>query len=186
MNAVESRPVSDDEIVALLPYVRVIAARYAGRMMPAEDAEQVAALALVRAGQKFDINRGTPFRHYARRVVMGALMHYMRDHGNLIRKPRSAKHSIMLDVRSEPGAGDNDLDMLASTDEDVADVVAWGELLGQLSSREQAVVRSIVFDRRTTIELAQMLGMSQPYVSVVYRRALKRLRAFIEAEGQSA
>ena len=52
------------------------------------DLEQVAALGLLKACDRYDAAQKTPFEAYAWLFVVGELMHYVRDHERLVRPPR--------------------------------------------------------------------------------------------------
>ncbi len=55
------------------------------------DLEQVAAIGLIKASRKFQITAGTPFEAYAWVMIVGELMHYVRDHERAIRIPRKLR-----------------------------------------------------------------------------------------------
>jgi RNA polymerase sigma-B factor len=52
------------------------------------DLEQVAAIGLIKATDRFDPSLGTPFEAYAWALVLGELMHYVRDSERMVRAPR--------------------------------------------------------------------------------------------------
>ncbi|HTX57674.1 MAG TPA: sigma-70 family RNA polymerase sigma factor [Candidatus Acidoferrales bacterium] len=52
------------------------------------DLEQVAAIGLIKAADRFDPLLGTPFEAYAWMLVLGELMHYVRDAERVVRAPR--------------------------------------------------------------------------------------------------
>ena len=72
-----------------MPLARFHARRFAGRGEPIEDLTQVAALALIRAVDRFDPARGVPFARYASPSIVGALKRHFRDHTWTIHVPRS-------------------------------------------------------------------------------------------------
>jgi RNA polymerase sigma-B factor len=53
------------------------------------DLEQVAALGLIKAATNYRAEMQTPFQAYAWIMVVGELMHYVRDHERMVRAPRS-------------------------------------------------------------------------------------------------
>lgn len=53
-----------------------------------KDLEQVAAIGLIKATDRFDPAIGTPFEAYAWTFVLGELMHYVRDSERIMRAPR--------------------------------------------------------------------------------------------------
>jgi len=52
------------------------------------DLEQVAAVGLIKASRRYDIGKRTPFEAYAWLMILGELMHYVRDHERAVRVPR--------------------------------------------------------------------------------------------------
>jgi RNA polymerase sigma-B factor len=53
------------------------------------DLEQVAALGLIKAATNYRSEMRTPFQAYAWVMIVGELMHYVRDHESIVRTPRS-------------------------------------------------------------------------------------------------
>ena len=66
-------------IEAGLPLARCLAARYRGRGEPLEDLCQVAAVALVKAVDRYDPDRQVAFASYAVPTIVGALKRHFRD-----------------------------------------------------------------------------------------------------------
>lgn len=78
----------DEVVLSNLEVARSLAASYAGRGIPAEDLEQVAYAALVKAAAGFDPARSTDFLAYAVPTIRGEVKKYFRDHGWAVRPPR--------------------------------------------------------------------------------------------------
>ena len=55
------------------------------------DLEQVAAIGLIKAFDRFDPTLGTPFEAFAWRFILGELMHYVRDSERTLRVPRRVR-----------------------------------------------------------------------------------------------
>jgi RNA polymerase sigma-B factor len=72
-----------------------LASRFDQRGVPADDLRQVALLALVRALRRFDPGRGVRFSTYAVPNILGELKRYFRDHGWLVRPPRTIQESYL-------------------------------------------------------------------------------------------
>jgi len=68
------------------------------------DLEQVAAIGLIKATDRFDPSMGTPFEAYAWMLMLGELMHYVRDCERAVRAPRRVQE---LDRRC--GAAEREL-----------------------------------------------------------------------------
>jgi RNA polymerase sigma-B factor len=82
------RAARDALIERFLPLARSLARRYARGAEPLEDLEQVASLALIKAVDGFDAERGTAFSSYAVPSIVGALKRHFRDCGWSVRPPR--------------------------------------------------------------------------------------------------
>jgi len=88
---------------------RTIAKRYANRGVALEDLESVAYLALVRAAQKFDGDKGKDFLVYAVPTIRGEIKRYFRDHGWVVRPPRRVQE-LQADVVRVRGSRDGEVD----------------------------------------------------------------------------
>ncbi len=53
------------------------------------DLEQVAAVGLIKAATNYRADMQTPFQAYAWIMIVGELMHYVRDHERMVRAPRA-------------------------------------------------------------------------------------------------
>ena len=72
-----------------LPLVRSLARRYAGRGEPLEDIEQVGAIGLLKAIDRFELERDVSLATYATPNVVGEIKRHFRDKGWAIRVPRA-------------------------------------------------------------------------------------------------
>jgi len=78
-----------------LPLARKLARRYAQSSEPYEDLVQVASLALVKAIDRFDPDRGVSFPGFAIPTILGELRRYFRDSTWSVRISRSAKERAL-------------------------------------------------------------------------------------------
>jgi len=84
-----------EELIRLyLPMARSLARRYRASSESREDLEQVASLGLVSAIDRFDPDRGIPFRGFAAPTILGELRHHFRDKVWTVRVPRSLQERI--------------------------------------------------------------------------------------------
>jgi RNA polymerase sigma-B factor len=83
------RSAREQLIARHLPLVRSLARRYAGRGEALEDIEQVGAIGLIKAIDRFDLEREVSLATYATPNVVGEIKRHFRDKGWAIRVPRS-------------------------------------------------------------------------------------------------
>jgi RNA polymerase sigma-B factor len=84
-----------------LPLARHLARRYPGGA-EREDIVQVASLALLKAIDRFDPDRGAAFTSFATPTILGEIKRYFRDHGWAVRVPRQLQErALRVDRSSE-------------------------------------------------------------------------------------
>src|SRR3954468_5546347 len=78
----------------MLPLVHRVATAYGARGH-ADDLEQVAALGLVKAIDRYDPAFGVPLRTYAIPTMFGEVRRYLRDHAWALRVPRPLQEGVL-------------------------------------------------------------------------------------------
>jgi RNA polymerase sigma-B factor len=73
---------------ANLPLVEHLARRFANRGEPLDDLTQVATIGLLKAIDRFSVERGVEFSTYATPTIVGEIKRHFRDRGWSIRVPR--------------------------------------------------------------------------------------------------
>jgi RNA polymerase sigma-B factor len=74
-----------------LPLARTLARRYANKGEALDDLEQVAALGLVKAIDRFDLDRDVRFTTFAVPTIAGEIKRHFRDRGWMLRVPRDVQ-----------------------------------------------------------------------------------------------
>jgi RNA polymerase sigma-B factor len=74
-----------------LPLARTLARRYANKGEALDDLEQVAALGLVKAIERFDLDREVRFTTFAVPTIAGEIKRHFRDRGWMVRVPRDVQ-----------------------------------------------------------------------------------------------
>jgi RNA polymerase sigma-B factor len=110
-------PTDRDAVVErFLPLARQLAARYQRPEEPFDDVYQVACFALLKAVDRFDLDRGVAFSSYAVPTITGEIKRHFRDRAWSVRVPRDLQD---LALRVERVIGDltRDLGRQPSVDE---------------------------------------------------------------------
>jgi len=81
----------DAALVELMPLVRALASRYAGRGEALEDLVQVGSIGLIKAVDRFDVDRGVEFSSYAVPTIVGEIKRHFRDKAWAMHVPRRLK-----------------------------------------------------------------------------------------------
>jgi RNA polymerase sigma-B factor len=82
-------------ISQFLPLARGLARRYQRSSMPVEDLVQVASLGLIKAIDRFDVDRGGTLQAYAVPTILGELRRHFRDTGWAVHVPRGAQERAL-------------------------------------------------------------------------------------------
>jgi RNA polymerase sigma-B factor len=78
-----------DELISLnIHLVEYLARKFSNRGEPLEDLLQVGYIGLIKAVDRYDLDRGVEFSTYATPTIVGELKRYFRDKGWAIRIPR--------------------------------------------------------------------------------------------------
>jgi RNA polymerase sigma-B factor len=85
------RAVRDRLVEANLGLARHLARRFEGRGEPLDDLSQVAAVALVKAVERYDPERGMEFSTFAVPTILGEIKRHFRDRTWAVRVPRPIK-----------------------------------------------------------------------------------------------
>ena len=89
-------PEARDELAKLFhSLAEYLARRFYGRGEPLDDLTQVASLGLLKAIDRFDLDRGVKFSTYATATIVGELKRHFRDKGWALRVPRRMQEAGM-------------------------------------------------------------------------------------------
>jgi RNA polymerase sigma factor (sigma-70 family) len=139
------------------------------------DLEQVGAIGLIKAVDRYRSLHGAPFEAFASLLVRGELMHYVRDRGLARARTLSLDFVTVGECGSQAGGIDDLLDRLTVE-----------AMLRPLPPLERCIVIGIYLECRTVVEVAARLGYSRRHVTRLHRLALQRLRAECEVGAASA
>ncbi|HXG74950.1 MAG TPA: SigB/SigF/SigG family RNA polymerase sigma factor, partial [Gaiellaceae bacterium] len=159
----------EEALVELMPLVRALASRYAGRGEPLEDLVQVGSLGLIKAVDRFDVDRGVEFTSYAVPTIVGEIRRHFRDKAWAMHVPRRLKElslrlsRVLDELTNELGRSPTvaELAEAAGVEEE--------EVVDALDSAHAYTTRSLQapFDEGGDDSLAEKLGADEAgYVDV--------------------
>ena len=95
-------PALRDQLVeSYLPLAKAVARKFMGRGAEIEDLEQVASIALLKALERFEPQRGNQFVTFAVPTITGELRNYLRDRASLVRMPRDLRQRLFQMSREQ-------------------------------------------------------------------------------------
>jgi RNA polymerase sigma-B factor len=172
-------------IQEFLPLVRKLARRYAGLGEQPEDLVQVGAIGLIKAIDRFQLDRGVELAAFAIPTIDGEIKRHLRDRAWPVRIPRRlqerdpsfrARATELLDPSDGIAEHDGALDRGYELGEDRA---ALAQGFRVLDDRERRLLGLGFFEDLPQTQIARQVGISQIHVSRLTRRALAKLRAEI-------
>jgi len=125
-----------------MPLSEFLARKFAGRGEPLDDLMQVASVGLIKAVDRFDVDRNIEFSTYATPNILGEIKRYFRDKGWSMRVPRglqelrqSAKEAIRDEtIRTGRSPSIQELSKTLKADEEsVAEALTLGRAYNTMS-----------------------------------------------------
>jgi RNA polymerase sigma-B factor len=219
-----------NEIVSRYLYLAEFASKkFLNRGVEYDDIYQVASLALIKAVERFNPDRGVKFITFAMPTIVGEIKRYFRDKGSTIRVPRRvyesyqkvnlAREYLSHELQRAPRvpeiasylniSEENVLEIMESWnvhnmnsfDQNVFDndnlelheTIGWEEedferienidflnkSLNRFNETEKLFIKQRYFKNKTQREIAEMLGVSQMYVSRLEKKVIDRFRRIL-------
>jgi RNA polymerase sigma-B factor len=132
----------NDLVVAHLNLVRYLAVKFANRGEALDDLIQVGTVGLLKAIDRFDLDRGVEFTTYATPTIVGEIKRYFRDKGWAVKVPRRlqelnlavnrALEKLTVKMGRSPTTGELAAH-LGATEEDVLEAQELGQAYNLLS-----------------------------------------------------
>lgn len=173
------RVLRDELTAALWPLVVHIARRYRGRGEPVEDLEQVGAMGLLGALERFDPARGRDFLGFAVPTIAGEVRNHFRDCTWALRVPRRLKE-LQTPIRDAVGSLTTVLERAPKPSE-IAEHLGIGvtEVMDALRAQQTYTATSldavVVGDRGPNTALGDRLGAADATLeTALYRDELRR------------
>jgi RNA polymerase sigma factor for flagellar operon FliA len=194
----------NDALVAFYPMVERIAHKAAATYglpagVDADDLVSCGILGLAEAWERFDPDRGVAFEAFAIPRIKGSVIDAIRAADWVPRKARQRARltgepvAILVSMDSERSTEDGDHSTADRIVDTSAEVPGAGLLaaensrelmaaLNRLPDRERTIISLHYFERVALQDIAKSFGVTESRVSQLHTRALRMLRAAIEAE----
>jgi RNA polymerase sigma-B factor len=165
-----------------LPLVRRLARKYAGRGEQFEDLVQVGSIGLIKAVDRFQLERDVDLASYAIPTIDGEIKRHLRDRAWPIRIPRRLQEldpTLRARVTELVDGHETALEQETSVEQGYElgeDRIALAGCFHVLDERERLLLRLAYFEGLSQAQIAPRVGISQIHVSRLTRRALAKLR----------
>ena len=172
-----------------LPLVRRLARKYVGHGEQLEDLVQVGSIGLIKAVDRFQLERDVDLASYAIPTIDGEIKRHLRDRAWSIRIPRRLQEldpTLRARVTQLVDGRDAELEQESSVEQGYElgeHRIALAGGFHVLDERERLLLRLAYFDGLSQAQIAPRVGISQIHVSRLTRRALAKLRAEIGQPG---
>jgi RNA polymerase sigma-B factor len=123
------RAARDRLVEEMMPLVHSLARRYAGRGEPVDDLVQVGAIGLIKAIDRFELDRGVELSTYAVPTIVGEIRRHFRDRSWSVHVPRRMKElslrvsRLVDDLSAELGRAPTVAELAEAADVEEEDVV---------------------------------------------------------------
>ena len=173
-----------------LRLVVYIAKRFENKGVDLEDLISVGAIGLIKAVQTYDFDKKIKLATYASRCIENEILMQLR-------KTTKQKLEVSLDEPLNFDSDGNELllsDVLSSEEDSVSKnldmsvekQILWNSI-SKLGRREQDIMKLRFglggYEEKTQKEVADMLGISQSYISRIEKKILVKMRAEIQKAG---
>lgn len=174
-----------DAIVEAYLYIaEIVARKFSGRGVDYDDLYQVAALALVKGVDRFDVDKGVKFASFITPTMVGEVRNYFRDRSRTIRLPRRsaqmARELREAKARLEQQLGrsprvDELAEAMGISEADVLEALELGNAMTPASLDAQ------VTEEDSETSLSSFLGFSDPgYSDFEQNDMLKRAMSALD------
>ena len=181
----EEKEAKSELIEHNLRLVVYIAKKFDNTSVGVEDLISIGTIGLIKAINTFDVDKNIKLATYASRCIENEILMYLR-------RNNKTKLEVSIDEPLNVDWDGNELllsDILGTDDdvisrrlEDEVEIALLGKAISKLTKREQMIIR-LRFGignregmEKTQKEVADLLGISQSYISRLEKRIMKRLR----------
>ncbi len=171
----EYEALRSDLVIAHLNLVRFLALKFANRGEPIDDLVQVGTVGLLKAIDRFQLERGVEFTTYATPTIVGEIKRYFRDKGWAVKVPRRlqelnlavnrASEKMAVEMGRSPTVAELS-QRLDATEEEILEAQELGQAYNLLSLDSE-----ISGEDRRSQTLADTVGVTDSGLEMLEDRA---------------
>jgi RNA polymerase sigma-B factor len=172
----EYEQLRDELVVAHLNLARFLAVKFANRGEPLDDLVQVGTVGLLKAIDRFDLERGVEFTTYATPTIVGEIKRYFRDKGWAVKVPRRlqelnlavnrASDKLAIELGRSPTVGELAA-KLSAGEEEILEAQELGQVYNLLSLDSEVSGET----ERKSQTLSDTVGMADAGLELLEDRA---------------
>ena len=162
-----------------LKLVHMVAQEYKGRGIEYDDLVSTGNIGLVKAAQTYDESKGYKFSTYGAYCIRNQIKMLFRD-------TIGKKNDIVIKSFDEPVYGEGEKTKFEDTISDDSEFEKRFEehedlikAFNVLDDREKSVIDLVFSHGKTQQQTGEILGLTQPWVGSIQRRALAKMKAFM-------
>ena len=177
----DQRALAREDLVRLhLPLVEHCARRFVNRGEPLDDLIQVGTIGLLKAIDRFDLDRGVEFSTYATPTVVGEIKRHFRDKGWTIRVPRRLQE-LRLAITRARGELSQKLGRSPTVDEIAEHLgVTPEDVLEGIESAHAYSTLSLDAGERDDGPMSILMGMGEPDPAIEHIEVRESLKPLLE------
>jgi len=164
----------EELITRYLPLVKSLARRFASRGQPVEDLIQVGSIGLIKAIDRFDLDRGVELSTYATPTILGEIKRYFRDKGWAVKVPRALQdlnvrlnrvvEQLTVELRRSPTIGEL-AEATGVSEEEVVEALESGRAYSSVS-----IFSGGTGEEDESLELLDCLGSEEEAYEIFEQR----------------
>ncbi len=166
----------EELITRYLPLVKSLARRFASRGQAVEDLIQVGSIGLIKAIDRFDLERGVELSTYATPTILGEIKRYFRDKGWAVKVPRALQdlnvrlNRVIEQLTVELNRSPTIAELATATganEEEVVEAIESGRAYSSVS-----IYSGGTNDEDESMELLDCLGMEEGAYEIFEQRRM--------------
>ena len=148
-----------------------------------DELKSSAYLGLIDAAEKYEVDNNKPFENFARKRIKGSILDEVKDDKRYNVK-RGVPHEQPIQSLNSSSCKEDEksmqfIDLVQAKEDYLNDLLIKNEIekmLMCLDHREKEIITMYYFRNLTQQEISEFIGLKQPAVSKIIKRAIKKIK----------